>query len=143
MSALARSAVSAETSQWLLRSNQSPHAARAITRAFLDRSPFAGLTDAAVLIVSELVTNAVLHGTPSGRRVLLVLRIESGDLRIEVHDYKRDRIPAMRRAEEADEAGRGLHLVKLIASAWGAEERPGGIGKIVWCTISDAEEHES
>jgi anti-sigma regulatory factor (Ser/Thr protein kinase) len=143
MSALARSAVSAETSQWLLRSDRSPRAARSITRSFLDGSPYAGLIDAAELVVSELVTNAVLYGTPSGRRVLLVLRVESGDLRIEVHDYKRDRIPAMRRAGEADEAGRGLQLVKLIASDWGAEERPGGIGKIVWCTITDEEGDES
>lgn len=138
MSALARSALGAETSAWLLRSKRSPHAARMITRSFLDHSPYTPLSDVAELAVSELVTNAILYGTPVGRRILLVLRTEGAELRIEVHDFRRDRIPTMRPASTADEGGRGLQLVKLLSKAWGAEDRPGGVGKIVWCTLTDS-----
>ncbi|MCZ0970700.1 ATP-binding protein [Streptomyces albulus] len=90
--------------------------------------------DEVVLCVSELATNAVLHGVPPGRgyRLWLALGAEDGVLRVEVHDSGdgEPRVPERGGAEDA-EWGRGLLLVSALADAWGVEERVPG--KIVWC----------
>ncbi|MFJ8361358.1 ATP-binding protein [Streptomyces sp. NPDC093984] len=43
-----------------------------------------------------------------------------------------DTLPTPRDASPDDESGRGLTLVAALADDWGAEPRPGGIGKTVW-----------
>ncbi|WP_275462828.1 ATP-binding protein [Streptomyces noursei] len=90
--------------------------------------------DEVVLCVSELATNAVLHGVPPGRgyRLWLALGAADGVLRVEVHDSGdgEPRVPQQGGAEDA-EWGRGLLLVSALADAWGVEERVPG--KIVWC----------
>ncbi|MFF7752721.1 ATP-binding protein [Streptomyces sp. NPDC007971] len=80
------------------------------------------------LCVSELATNALVHGAPPGRGFLLRLRYDGRLVRAEVHDSG----PGVPRvAEDADEGGRGLLLVAALADEWGvAERRP---GKVVWC----------
>ncbi|MET9295577.1 ATP-binding protein [Streptomyces sp. NPDC003077] len=86
-----------------------------------------------LLCVSELVTNALVHGVPPGRGFRLQLWVTGdGALRVEVHDSGEGRpragaVPAG--AEE--EAGRGLMLVEALADKWGVGER--APGKIVWC----------
>ncbi|MEU9113677.1 ATP-binding protein [Streptomyces sp. NPDC048483] len=87
-----------------------------------------------VLCVSELATNALLHGVPPGRgyRLWLALGAEDGVLRVEVHDSGdgEPRMPEWDGVTEG-ESGRGLWLVSMLADKWGVEER--GPGKIVWC----------
>jgi anti-sigma regulatory factor (Ser/Thr protein kinase) len=80
-----------------------------------------------VLVVSELVTNAVVHGE-SARQ--LRLRRTATRVIVEVFDNGR-RMPHPRVAEPDAESGRGLHLVAKIADRWGA--RPVHAGKVVWC----------
>ncbi len=91
--------------------------------------------DVARLLVSELVTNAVRHGT--GEQVVLALRLEARRARFEVHDEGAAGA-ARRRATGAD-GGYGLNLVASLASRWGAgpdtgvwfeldRERDGGAG---------------
>ncbi|MFJ9951919.1 ATP-binding protein [Kitasatospora sp. NPDC091207] len=87
--------------------------------------------DVGLLLVSELVTHAVLHGTPAGNRVELVLSVDHERLRIEVHDARADQGPVLRAASVGDEGGRGLILVKSLSLRWGCCPRR-GIGKIVW-----------
>jgi two-component sensor histidine kinase len=87
--------------------------------------------DDVLLCVSELATNALLHGVPPGRGYRLRLRLrQSGDgrLRVEVHDSG-DGQPCLR--EPSGESGRGLLLVAALADGWGVGER--SPGKIVWC----------
>ncbi|MFC9927118.1 ATP-binding protein [Streptomyces sp. NPDC127190] len=80
------------------------------------------------LCVSELATNAVLHGVPPGRGFLLRLGYDGTVVRVEVHDSGPG-TPVV--AEEQDEGGRGLLLVAALADKWGVgERRP---GKAVWC----------
>lgn len=88
-------------------------------------------TDTAVLCVSELVTNAVIHAqTDCSVRMLL----ERDVLTTTVHDHGR-RDPAS--VEDLDDQlqvhGRGLELVKALASRWGYELDAGGT--TVWFVL--------
>lgn len=94
--------------------------------------------DAAVLVVAELASNAVLHGRVEGHDFALRLLRDParGMIRVEVSDTH----PAQpaRVMPSADEtAGRGLVLVDALAEAWGVRDRVGP-GKTVWaeCRIS-------
>lgn len=89
------------------------------------------------LLVSELITNAILH---TGSEPQLEIQMRRGGLRVEVFDDD-DTLPAPRRADDGGPGGRGLHLVDTIASRWGAEPTPGG-GKVVWFEI-DGSRHRS
>ena len=86
-------------------------------------------TDDVLLCVSELATNALLHGVLPGRGYRLRLwSYADGLLRVEVHDSG-DGLPHI--AVPADESGRGLLLVQALADAWGVDQRKPG--KVVWC----------
>lgn len=101
-------------------------------------------TDAAALVFSELLTNAVQHARPADGGVVgteigtRFVRLESG-LRIEVHDAS-EHPPEIHAhpAESLDERGRGLVLVNaLTGGQWGVSERD-GIGKCVWAHLSSS-----
>ncbi|MGW1541323.1 SpoIIE family protein phosphatase [Streptomyces sp. NPDC002309] len=84
-----------------------------------------GIEDATKVIVSELVTNAVRHG--SGPIRLRLIRHQV--LTCEVFDTD-GCSPRQRRAHIGDENGRGLLLVSHLSHRWGYRPAPGG--KIVW-----------
>ncbi|MBP5937746.1 ATP-binding protein [Streptomyces acidiscabies] len=83
-----------------------------------------------LLCVSELATNALLHGVPRGRQFLLSLRRDGDSVVVEVHDSG-DGVPRIAQGRDGDEGGRGLVLVAALSSRWGVRERV--IGKVVWC----------
>jgi anti-sigma regulatory factor (Ser/Thr protein kinase) len=87
--------------------------------------------DDVLLCVSELATNALVHGVPPGRRFLLRVRYDGHAVRVEVHDSG-DGLPRV--ADEADEGGRGLLLVAALADKWGVGER--SPGKVVWAEFA-------
>ncbi|MGW7085511.1 ATP-binding protein [Streptomyces sp. NPDC054871] len=94
------------------------------------------VTDTAVLLLSELMTNAVRHGRVSvGREVEARCVLDGGVLRVEVADAS-DALPCPREAGPDDESGRGLALVELLADTWGSYPRPYGIGKTVWFELA-------
>ena len=76
--------------------------------------------DEAVLLTSELCTNALQH-TASGNGGLFEVTVYRGDgsLRVEVRDDGSQTVPAVRDFEEFAENGRGLDIVRLIAHRWG------------------------
>lgn len=81
-----------------------------------------------VLAVSELVTNALLHGhgTP------VIRLVDNGDrLRAEVCDDS-PLLPVSHRMTPT--SGLGLRVVEQVSSAWGASRR--GRGKVVWCELA-------
>ncbi|MFJ8495880.1 ATP-binding protein [Streptomyces sp. NPDC094038] len=82
------------------------------------------------LCVSELATNALLHGVPPGRGFLLRLRYDGDAVRVEVHDSGPGMPATAEQADDADEGGRGLLLVAALADKWGVAER--ALGKVVW-----------
>ncbi|WP_244177139.1 ATP-binding protein [Streptomyces albus] len=88
--------------------------------------------ETAVLLLSELVTNAHRQArTSPGREISIRCVAEGPALRVEVSDAG-DEMPRLRQAAETDESGRGLALVSALADWWGAHRRPCGIGKTVW-----------
>ena len=89
--------------------------------------------DTAVLLTSELVTNAVLHSrTPC----VVEARRESRCLRITVSDETPE-VPRPRRPRSGSERGRALsQLVPALATRWGVEEQGGG--KAVWFELDAA-----
>ncbi|RKS72227.1 serine phosphatase RsbU (regulator of sigma subunit) [Actinomadura pelletieri DSM 43383] len=83
------------------------------------------LTDTVQLLVSELVTNALVHGAGA-----IDLRLIKGlSLLCEVYDDGAD-LPRLRHADATDESGRGLQLVSHLASRWGTHRAERG--KVVW-----------
>ncbi|MEV7234045.1 ATP-binding protein [Streptomyces sp. NPDC051020] len=108
--------------------------ARRLTRARLDEWQLdAEAHDAAILIVSELVTNAVVH--TASARVVCELSCLERRLRIAVQDqgYQPDGPKLCRTAD--DEHGRGLLLVDALSSAWGSRDAGDGSGRIVWAEL--------
>ncbi|HVM12698.1 MAG TPA: PAS domain S-box protein [Egibacteraceae bacterium] len=119
-----------ESEQTLPGEPSSVAKARGFAADTLDSWCRADVCDVATLVVSELVTNAVLHAG-SDIRVRLVL--DQVSLRVEVHDGSAV-LPSNPDYGEDAVTGRGLHLVSLLADSWGAEPRPPA-GKIVWCRL--------
>jgi anti-sigma regulatory factor (Ser/Thr protein kinase) len=105
----------------------SAQAARRFVADVLGEWSLAPLVDEAELLVSELVTNAVVH---TGEAVELRLRRQGGGIRVEVIDGSSERHPELQDVELDDTSGRGLFLVAVLSSSWGIE--PHGVGKAVW-----------
>ncbi len=84
-----------------------------------------------LLVVSELVTNAVVHGAEP--IVVTVVRAP-GRVRVEVTDAATDSSPHSSRIRQDAEAGRGLDVVTQLAAAWGWRASPGR-GKTVWAEL--------
>ncbi len=110
----------------------SPRAARGFLADTLVRwHVTAGVVDLAVLLTSELVTNAVRYGRG---RVRLRVQQDPPSVRVQVHDDN-PRLPVMvAEDDESAESGRGLRLVDALATRWGAEQSTTE-GKDVWFEI--------
>jgi anti-sigma regulatory factor (Ser/Thr protein kinase) len=104
--------------------------ARRFVRRTLEDWGLIHMEEAAVLLTSELITNAMLH---AGSPMELKLHRRVGLLRVEVCDDSR-REPARRHYEADATTGRGLALVEALASEWGVDTA--GNGKSVWFTLA-------
>ncbi|MGV4987636.1 SpoIIE family protein phosphatase [Streptomyces sp. NRAIS4] len=114
-----------------------PGSARALVRAALAEAPevAARLVDDALAVVSELITNAVVH---AGTDVEIDWRLEeSGAFVVEVSDRHPSRAPRDPLGGEGSydtaEYGRGLRLVTTLAESWGVTYRVGA--KTVWARL--------
>jgi anti-sigma regulatory factor (Ser/Thr protein kinase) len=111
-----------------------PHSPRSasLARAIV-RDKLAGLSPSTVetaqTVVSELVTNAVLHARSM---VVLHFTVAGNRLRIGVEDLSPDHPLPQQPSADADN-GRGLVLLDALASAWGWERT--SLGKHVWCEL--------
>ncbi|MFH8591487.1 PAS domain S-box protein [Streptomyces rimosus] len=104
-------------------------AARRFLAEHLHRWHLAALEDTAVLLASELMTNAVRHALGPVR---LEIWYSDRELGVEVTDRSTPR-PCARLAGCDEESGRGLLLVEALADAWST--RPETNGKTVWFTL--------
>jgi anti-sigma regulatory factor (Ser/Thr protein kinase) len=103
--------------------------ARTFVREALDQWQCDGAVDAAVLIASELVTNAVLHARTA---MSVTLALSADRLKVAVRDHN-EKVPVIPPYDIAESTGRGLAMLASIASAWGVEREADG--KSVWFEI--------
>ncbi|WP_445280049.1 SpoIIE family protein phosphatase [Streptomyces sp. DSM 118148] len=93
--------------------------------------------DSAVLLVSEMVTNVLVH---TDADALLLAEVAGGPggrrLRVEVTDAGDD-LPHRRRPGELASSGRGLMLIELLADLWGVDPR--GKGKSIWFELYESD----
>lgn len=119
----------AATGRQLGACRRTPAVARQFTRGFLaDMGASQRCQQAGELIVSELVTNAIVHAHSTAR---LRISIAGGTARIEVTDDGPGE-PVLH--DPGPDGGYGLWLTDMLAKSWGVT-RAGGPGKTVWFTI--------
>jgi anti-sigma regulatory factor (Ser/Thr protein kinase) len=111
--------------------------APAIARRFVDEhagSLPAGLKQDAQLLVSEVVTNAVVHGRPT---ITLSVSLYPPGIGVAVHDTG-DQMPVASptRPEPGSASGRGLLIVQALASTWGVIPSDPPPGKTVWFQLA-------
>ena len=111
---------------------QAAGVARQVTRETLAAWRVAHLEETAVLLVSELVTNAVRHARPGRLAMALSLEAAGAWLRIEVHDADPHE-PRQRAPGALDESGYGLLLIEALAGKWGVRQMV--TGKAVWAEL--------
>ncbi|MFJ1590655.1 ATP-binding protein [Kitasatospora albolonga] len=124
----------------LPRAAASVRSARRLVRLALDVWGLTGVQDDAELIVSELLTNAVLHARRDSVRVS-AMRLGEGRVRIAVVDLSRDRL-AVRPAGDDQESGRGLDIVATLSGGrWGLDPLPWG--KRVWAELGQEDKSDA
>lgn len=131
---------SGEFSIRLARNYASVQTARRFVRHALHMWNADDEVDDAVIVVSELVTNAIAHAHTGCE---LRISHDGGDqngkpaaiLRIEVND-RGAHIPDVQTLTETREHGRGLHIVAALSKAWGVDTEPDG-SKTVWAELVD------
>jgi PAS domain S-box-containing protein len=106
-------------------------ARRAVVDALLSADR-ADLADAAAIVTSEIVTNAVLH---AGSQICLTVTVTAIGALVEVED-RSSQLPSHRSYDAAATTGRGMALIDELVSSFGVRQLAGG-GKVVWFTVGD------
>jgi PAS domain S-box-containing protein len=112
--------------------------ARRLVRMLLERSNREDLMEPAVLLVSEIVTNALLH---AGTDIDLSARVDARGVRIEVGDGS-SHLPSRRSYAPTSGTGRGLLMIESMVDDWGVTRH--AHGKTVWFELSsDGDERDA
>lgn len=120
----------------LPRTPESARAARRLVHLAPNAWGLNGLQDAAEIVISELLTNAVLHARRDSVRVT-VTRLSDERAQVAVVDLSRKQ-PEPRPAGSEEESGRGLEIVDVLSGGrWGVEPVPWG--KRVWAELGPGE----
>ena len=106
-------------------------AAREFVADALAAWQYPGDPEVAVLLTSEIVTNAVLHAATPFE---VTVKMDDDELRITVVDGAGRRVPHVQQPAPTDTTGRGLMIVERLATSWGTEDTAEG-GKAVWFTL--------
>jgi anti-sigma regulatory factor (Ser/Thr protein kinase) len=116
----------------LPRDFSSPAEARRLMRRFAADNEVDDLS-MVLLVVSELVTNAVVHGAEP---IEMCASVEDGTLRIEVSDSDPDTSIVVPPIQAPDQVGgRGLSIIGSVTRQWGAVAN--GTGKVVWAELGN------
>ncbi|GAC1529276.1 MAG: response regulator transcription factor [Acidimicrobiales bacterium] len=107
-----------------------PMVARRFVTRVLEDWAMTERSDEILLLVSELVTNAVVHAQSD---LEVVMAHAPGILRVEVHDRDPRRVVALAWTED-QERGRGVALVEALSDVWGTDDVD--VGKVIWFEIT-------
>lgn len=115
-----------------LPSDSAPAMGRRVLGGLADRVP-APVMDDARLLLTEVMTNAIVHGRLGDGQVIDVgIRVSEGDLVVEVSNPGRGFArEALRQSAELG-SGWGLFLLDRIADDWGVDRRAADGGVVVW-----------
>lgn len=108
---------------------RTPGLARRFVKRALERWAIQSELDVIELLVSELVTNSVVH---AGSDVEVSVSVVSDRVRVAVFDSSREPL-TLREVGPESASGRGLVMLDALASAWGTEFTPGG--KSIWFEV--------
>ena len=118
---------------------RAPGIARTVVASCLADHVSSSVLDDVQLLVSELVTNSLVHsGTPEGEDVVIRVHLWRGMCRLEVEDQGCDGVVAPRPPDPAG-AGMGLNLVQMLSLRWGVVRGPAGPTR-VWAQLPCARE---
>jgi hypothetical protein len=115
-------------------------AARDFTVSILQRWGVAERREDVAVVVSELLTNALLHALPAvghgrtGWPIRLGLLQPERGVMCAVADPSRV-APVPQQPEHLGESGRGLHVIAALSDQWGCTS-PTDMGKVMWATFS-------
>lgn len=107
-----------------------PRAARRFMDEILERWACRPAVDTLHLVLSEVVSNAVVHARSAPE---IAVRLLDGFIRVEVADDS-PVLPEARSADESAVSGRGMGIIESETARWGVEPRRGG-GKVVWFDV--------
>ncbi|MGW2293459.1 ATP-binding protein [Streptomyces violaceorubidus] len=123
------------------RSRASVCYARAFVRQVLTGWGRTDRLDDITLCVSELATNALLHGAPPGREYCVSLTLDGSVIRLAVRDSGDRQLDVdVREADPEACSGRGLRLVREVADDMGVAREV--VGKSVWAAFKSASTNE-
>jgi anti-sigma regulatory factor (Ser/Thr protein kinase) len=113
-----------------------PACARGHARSVALERGLPGLAEAAELVASELVTNALQASRRLKTREIPVIRLwlACGQASLVIHVWDASpEMPACQEADPDDESGRGLMIIDTISARWGSYQTHDG--KVVWAQI--------
>ena len=116
--------------------NRAPSVARRAAVQALEELGVPCLREPVELLVSEIVTNSVMHA--ECHQVQLTLRHADDRLRVETMDCDTDSTPKMADLVRETPGGFGLHIVDTVAEQWGVSSLPEG--KVVWFELAVPDE---
>jgi anti-sigma regulatory factor (Ser/Thr protein kinase) len=113
---------------------QAPSIARRAAVAALDELGVSCLHEPVTLLVSEIVTNSVVHTSCDHISVTVAVTQDGDRVRVETVDCDGSATPTMSELVRETPGGFGLHIVNAVAQDWGVAELPEG--KAVWFEIA-------
>ncbi len=118
---------------------ESVRAARDFTASTLHRWGVTERCEDIVVVVSELMTNALRHAVPQPgmtgpRRPIRLGLLQPGAWVLCAVADPSDQVPTPKDPGQLDETGRGLHVIASLSDDWGCTT-PGPLGKVVWATF--------
>ncbi|HEY9557773.1 MAG TPA: ATP-binding protein [Acidimicrobiales bacterium] len=105
----------------------SARSARRFVAGVLQEAGFSGDVDTVLLLVSEVVTNAVRH---AGSELTVLVELVDDEVTVTVADESDD-VAMVKEPTTDATTGRGMFIVEQLATRWGLRPTPGG-GKAVW-----------
>jgi len=112
-------------------------------RAQLNNWQQPAIIDDVMLAATEVITNAVRHGSKGPTdSITVAIELSGNDLRVNVADSS-TKLPTLRDVSPLEDGGRGLHLLGALSKSWGVDVERDGAGKTVWFTITLARQHQS